>query len=136
MTLYFTFSFLLVVAAGFAYLIYRFLRLPSTIGLMALTLESSLGLVGLRRLGVPPVLRVVETVQDINFHTVLMQYMLSILPFAGVMQLDTRSLGRQRVPMLLLATLGTFISTVLVSCGLYVVMPLLELSLDFRLVPE
>ena len=132
MTLYFTFSFLLMVAAGFAYLNYRFLRLPPTIGLMALTLVSSLGLMGLGRLGVPAVLRVVETVRGINFHAVLMQYMLSFLLFAGAMQLDMRSLGRQQVPVLLLATLGTLISTVLVSCGLYVVMPLLGLSLDFN----
>lgn len=42
---------LLVVAAAFAYLNQRFLHLPSTIGLMALTLLSSLGLVGLGRQG-------------------------------------------------------------------------------------
>ena len=131
MELYSTFSVLLVVAAGFAYLNHRFLRLPPTIGLMALTLLSSLGLVGLGRLGVPAVLQVVEAVRTIDFHTVLMQYMLSFLLFAGAMQLDTRSLGRQRVPVLLLATLGTLISTVMVACGLYVVLPAFGLPLDF-----
>ena len=131
MELYFTLSLLVVVAAAFAYLNHRYLRLPPTIGLMALTLLSSLGLVGLGRLGVPAVLRVVEVVRTIDFHTVLMQYMLSFLLFAGAMQLDTRSLGRQRVPVLLLATLGTLISTILVSCGLYLLMPLIGQPLDF-----
>ena len=108
MELYSTFSLLLVVAAFFVYLNHRFLRLPPTIGLMALALLSSLGLVGLGRLGVPAVLRVVEVVRTIiDFQTVLMQYMLSFLLFAGGMQLDTRSLGRQRTPVVLLATLGT-----------------------------
>lgn len=116
MELYSILSLLLVVAAGFAYLNHRFLRLPDTIGLMALTLLSSVVLVGLGRLGVPTVLRVAEVVRAIDFHTVLMQYMLSFLLFAGAMQLDTGSLGRQRLPVLLLATVGTLISTVMVGC--------------------
>ena len=131
MDLYSTFSLLLVAAAAFAYLNHRFLHLPSAIGLMALTLLSSLGLVGLGRLGVPAVLHVVEAVRTIDFHTVLMQYMLGFLLFAGAMHLDTRSLGQQRVPVLLLATLGTLLSMFVVACGLYLVLPLLQLPLDF-----
>jgi len=131
MELYSTFSILLVVAAFYAYLNHRFLHLPPTIGLMALTLLSSLGLVGLGRLGVPLVLRVVEVVRTIDFHTVLMQYMLSFLLFAGALQLDTRSLGRQQLPVLLLATVGTLLSTVMVACSLYLVLPLFRLPLDF-----
>ena len=77
-------------AALFAYLNQRFLRLPATIGLMMLTLLSSLGLVGLERLGVPAVLRVVEVVRTIDFHTMLMQYMLSFLLFAGALVLVKR----------------------------------------------
>ena len=63
-----TFSLLVVVAALFAYLNQRFLRLLATISLMMLSL---LDLVGL---GVPAVLRVVGVVRTIDFHTVLMQY--------------------------------------------------------------
>ena len=131
MELYSTFSLLLVAAAAFAYLNHRFLHMPPAIGLMVLTLLSSLGLVGLGRLGVPAVLQVVEAVRTIDFHSVLMQYMLSFLLFAGAMQLDTRSLGQQRVPVLLLATLGTLISTLMVACGLYLVLPLFGLPLNF-----
>ena len=131
MELYSQLSLVVVVVALFAYLNHRFLRLPATIGLMALTLLSSLVLVGLGRLGVPAVLRVVEVVRALDFHTVLMQYMLSFLLFAGAMQLDTRSLSLQRLPVLLLATVGTLISTVMVACGLYLVLPLFGLPLDF-----
>ena len=131
MELYSTFSLLLVVAALFAYFNHRFLRLPPTIGLLTLTLLASLGLVGLGRLGVPAVLRVAEVLRTIDFHTVLMQYMLSFLLFAGAMQLDTRSLGRQRLPVLLLATVGTLISTVMVSCCLYLLLPLFGIPLGF-----
>ena len=71
-------------AALFTYLNQRFLRLPATIGLMTLTLLSSPGLVGLGRLGVPAVLRVVRI---IDFHTVLVQSMLNFLLFAGALAL-------------------------------------------------
>lgn len=131
MELYTTFSILLVVAAAFAYLNYRFLHLPPTIGLMVLTLLSSLGLVGLGRLGVPVVLQVVEQVRGIDFHTVLLQMMLSFLLFAGAIQLDARSLGQQRWPVLLLATLGTLLSTLIVGLGLYLLLPLFGLPLAF-----
>ena len=95
---------------------YHFLRLPPTTGLMTLTLLSSLGLGGLGRLGVPMVLQVVEVVPGADFYTVLMQYMLSFPLFTGAMQLDMSSLGRQRVPVVMLATLGTLILTVTVAC--------------------
>lgn len=129
MELYLTLSLLLVVAALFSYLNHRFIGLPPTIGLMVMALVSSLGLVGLGRLHVPAVLRVVEVVRAIDFHTVLMQYLLSFLLFAGAIHLDTRSLDRQRVPVLLLATLGTLISTVMVAGSLYLVLPLFGLPL-------
>ena len=131
MELYTTFSILLVVAAAFSYLNFRFLHLPGTIGLMVLALLSSLGLVGLGRLGVPAVLQVANVVRTIDFHTVLMQVMLSFMLFAGGLHLDARSLGRQRLPVLVLATVGTLLSTVLVATSLYVVMPLLGLPLAF-----
>ena len=83
---------------------------------MTLTLLSSLGLGGLGRLGVPMVLQVVEVVPGADFYTVLMQYMLSFPLFTGAMQLDMSSLGRQRVPVVMLATLGTLILTVTVAC--------------------
>ncbi len=130
MEVYSTFSLLLVVAALFAYANYRFLHLPATIGLMVISLVCSLGMVGLGRLGVPAVVELVELVRTIEFHTVLMQYMLSFLLFAGAVHLDTRSLGEQRLPVLLLATLGTVISTFMVGGSLYLVLPLLGLPLD------
>lgn len=132
MELYLTLSLLLVVAALFSYLNQRFIHLPPTIGLMVMALVSSLGLVGLGWLHVPAVLRVVEIVRAIDFHTVLMQYLLSFLLFAGAVHLDTRSLDRQRIPVLLLATLatlGTLLSTVMVAGSLYLVLPLFGLPL-------
>ncbi|WP_375435719.1 cation:proton antiporter [uncultured Hymenobacter sp.] len=131
MELYTTFSILLVVAAAFSYLNFRFLHLPGTIGLMALALLSSLALVALGWMGVPAVLQVANVVRTIDFHTVLMQVMLSFMLFAGGLHLDAGSLGRQRLPVLILSTLGTLLSTTLVATSLYVTLPLFDLPLDF-----
>ncbi|HEX8428165.1 sodium:proton antiporter [Hymenobacter sp.] len=131
MELYTAFSLLLVVAAAFAYLNFRFLHLPSTIGLMVLALLSSLALVGLGRMGVPAVLEIANVVRTIDFHTVLMQVMLSFMLFAGGLHLDAASLGRQRLPVLTLSTVGTMLSTVLVATSLYITLPLFGLPLAF-----
>ena len=131
MELYNTFSLLLVVAALFGYLNHRFLRLPSTIGLMVLALVSSLLAVGLGRLGVPGVLAASELLRNIDFHTVLMQVMLSFLLFAGAIHVDIRALGAQRGPVAALATAGTLLSTGLVATAMYVVLPLCGVPIEF-----
>ncbi|SNR62199.1 cation:proton antiporter [Hymenobacter mucosus] len=131
MELYNTFAVLLVVAALFGYVNHRFLRLPSTIGLMILALLSSLVAIGLGRLGVPWVVTVSQLVQRIDFHTVLMQVMLSFLLFAGALHVDVRTLGQERLPVAILASVGTLVSTVLVAGAMYGLLPLFGLPTEF-----
>ena len=131
MSLYNALALLLVLAALFAYLNHRFLQLPPAIGLMVLGLASSLGLVGLGKLGVQPVLAAARLVAGIDFSTVVMNLMLSFLLFAGAIQVDARRLGQLRWPVGLLATVGTFASTLLVGLGMYALLPLLGLPTSF-----
>ena len=131
MELYNTFALLLVVAALFGYLNHRFLRLPSTIGLMLLALVSSLLAVGLGRLGVPGVLAASELLRNIDFHTLLMQVMLSFLLFAGAIHVDVRALGAQRGAVAALASGGMLLSMGLVATSMYVIMPLCGVELEF-----
>jgi len=131
MLLYNAFALLLVVSAGFAYLNHRLLRLPATIGLMVLSLLSSLALVGLGKLGVGWVLTVGRLVGQIDFDTVLIQLMLSFLLFAGALHTDARGLRKLRWSVGVLALMGTLISTAVVSTGMYLVLPLLGLPTGF-----
>ncbi|RSK44251.1 cation:proton antiporter [Hymenobacter perfusus] len=131
MELYNTLALLLVLAATFGYINHRFLRLPSTIGLMVLALVSSLLAIGLGRLGVPWVLTASEMVRGIDFHTILMQVMLSFLLFAGALHVDVRTLGRERGAVAAMATVGTLLSTVIVATAVYVILPLLYQPVDF-----
>lgn len=131
LSLYNVLSLLLVVAALFSYLNHRFLRLPSTIGLMVLALVSSVGIVVLGCLHLASVMGVVDALQQIDFQTVLLQVMLSFLLFAGAIHVDARELGQERVPVITLATVGMLISTTLVGTLVYWLLPLFGLALPF-----
>ena len=131
MELYDTLALLIVVAAVFGYVNHRFLRLPGAIGLMVLALVSSLLAIGLGKLGVPWVLTASELVRGIDFHTVLMQVMLSFLLFAGALHVDLRALGKQGVAVGAMATAGTLLSTGLVGTAIYYLLPLFGRPTDF-----
>jgi CPA1 family monovalent cation:H+ antiporter len=122
MQLYNTFAILLVLAAAFGYINHRYLRLPSTIGLMVLALVTSLIAVALGHMGVEWVLTASQLLRSIDFHTVL---------FAGAIHVDMRALGDQRLPVAALAVAGTLLSTALVATSMYYILPLFGLPIDF-----
>jgi CPA1 family monovalent cation:H+ antiporter len=106
---------LLVLAAGLGYLNHRLVRLPPTIGLMALTLSASLAAVVLG-LVFPAVERqAVAFVHQIDFGRAVLQGMLGFLLFAGALHLDLDDLSTHRAAIALLATLGVVLSTLLVG---------------------
>jgi CPA1 family monovalent cation:H+ antiporter len=127
MDVYNALALLLVLAAAFAYLNHRFLKMPSAIGLMVLGLGVSLALVGLARLGVAPVLDLARVVGKIDFSALVMQVMLGFLLFAGSIHVDTRRLGKLRWSVGTLALLGTPLSVVLVGGAMYWLLPVLGL---------
>jgi CPA1 family monovalent cation:H+ antiporter len=67
----------------------RFVRLPTTIGVMAIALLLSLGLIGLGHLGLPGLaMRERALLSSIDFTDILMQGMLSLLLFAGALHVE------------------------------------------------
>jgi CPA1 family monovalent cation:H+ antiporter len=88
----------LVVTALLAYLNHRFVRLPTTIGVMIIALVLSLVIVGLDIIGVSHALRTYEEslLRSIDFSDVLMQGMLSLLLFAGALHVDLSELKALR----------------------------------------
>ncbi len=131
MELYNTLALLIVIAAVFGYVNHRFLKLPGAIGVMVLALASSLLTIGLGKLGVPWVLAASRLVGGLDFHTVLMQVMLSFLLFAGSLHVDVRALGKQGVAVGAMAMAGTLLSTALVGTAFYYLLPLFGQPTDF-----
>ena len=121
----------LVVTALLAYLNQRFVKLPTTIGVMVIALFLSLAIVTLDSLGLDHGLRGYEEsfLRSIDFSGVLMQGMLSFLLFAGALHVDLGALKKYRWQVATLALVGTVLSTLLVGTGLWLVLPWLGVAL-------
>jgi CPA1 family monovalent cation:H+ antiporter len=123
---------LVSLTALLSWLNHRFVRLPGTIGVMAIALLLSLGLIGLGRLGFAGIQGQVEAlVASVDFSTVLMQGMLSLLLFAGSLHVDLGELTSRRLPIAVLATAGVLLSTAVVGATAWAVLSALGLPLRF-----
>lgn len=111
-----TAAILITLAALFSYLNYRFLKIPTTIGIMLISLMLSLGLLVLHALGMTQLEQHAERmVRGIDFYETLMDGMLSFLLFAGALHVNLDDLRQQKWVILLLATAGVLTSTFLVG---------------------
>ncbi|MEO8057102.1 MAG: sodium:proton antiporter [Burkholderiales bacterium] len=121
----------LTLTAVLAYLNHRFVRLPTTIGVMVIALLLSLLIVALDVAGVSHALRDYEEsfVRSIDFSGVLMQGMLSLLLFAGALHVDLSELKALRWPVASLALVGTLVSTLIVGYVLWAALPWVGLQL-------
>jgi len=108
-------TFTIVLAAVFAYLNHRFIKWPPTIGIMVLSLGTSVALVLFGQVYPALVDNAKQLAASINFRELLMNFMLSFLLFAGAIHIDAGKLKKEAWPVLLLSTLGTLISTTLVG---------------------
>ena len=121
----------LVVTALLAYLNQRFVGLPTAIGVMAAALAISLALLGLNALGVGQATRsyVDALLRSIEFSSVLMQGMLSLLLFAGALHVDLDELKAYRWQVGWLAFVGTVVSTVVVGVAMWLLLPWVDVPL-------
>ena len=131
MMLYQTLSLLIVLCAAFSYINHRFIKWPPTIGIMVLSLSTSVIVVLLS--GIFPGIHAyaVRMIGAIDFQTLLMKVMLSFLLFAGGFQLNATRLAEQRWPILLLATLGILISTALIGIAFYFLFACFSITIPF-----
>ncbi|MBL4605619.1 MAG: sodium:proton antiporter [Flavobacteriaceae bacterium] len=122
---------LIVLSAAFGYINVRFLKLPSSIGLMLITILFTLAVLGLSYFDDTLLQKERELITSINFKTVLLDVMLSFLLFAGALHTNFQQLKIQRKPILIFATLGTLVSTFLAGFFVYYVLQLVGLEVDF-----
>src|SRR5579863_7308976 len=101
---------LLTLTAFFSYFNFRWLKLPTTIGVMLMALFASMSVMALQPLGFSLRGPVSEILEGVRFDKTLMQGMLSFLLFAGALHIDLNDLMREKVPVLVLATVGVFFS--------------------------
>ncbi|MEQ8925955.1 MAG: cation:proton antiporter, partial [Fulvivirga sp.] len=122
---------LIIMAAFFTLINVKYLKLPSTIGLMLLALGLSLFIITGEY-----VFRTLNNLAsslmtEYDFSEVLFQVMLSFLLFAGALELDLRKLGEEKWPILILATVGVLLSTFVAGTAIYYIIPLIGINLDY-----
>jgi CPA1 family monovalent cation:H+ antiporter len=106
---------LITLAAVFSYLNFKLLKLPSAIGLMAMSLAGSLLLV-LVGLAVPALeTRAREIVHRIDLQQAFLHGMLGFMLFAGSLHINLADLAARKWAIIVLSTLGVVISTVVVG---------------------
>lgn len=122
---------LVTLAAVFGYANHRWIKLPTTIGVMLISLAFSLGLVALS--WVQPA--IVETAQrwmsGIDFNKAVMECLLSFLLFAGALHVDLSDLAQQKRVIGILASVGVVLSTFVIGTALYFVLGVMEVNLRF-----
>lgn len=122
---------LIVLAAFFLLMNVKYLKLPSTIGLMIMALSLSLFIIfgevffsALKDMAT-------DLMTKYDFSEVLFQVMLSFLLFAGALEMDLGKLGEEKWMILILATVGVIISTFVVGYTMFYALPLVNIQLDF-----
>jgi CPA1 family monovalent cation:H+ antiporter len=108
---------LISLAAVFAWVNARFIRLPNTIGLLILSLLFSVGLVVLGDMGLKGSGVLTGILEQMNFSEALLNGMLGALLFAGALHLDLKDLRERRWIIATLATVGTLSSAAVVGVG-------------------
>lgn len=132
MTVFETLGFLLTVAAAFAYVNFRWIRLPAAIGLMATSLVMSLLLIAVDKTGLWPLHASAATMLErVSFGDTVLHGMLGALLFAGALHVDVNELRRERGAILLLAFGSTIISTVVIGGLSYVTLNAIGVRLSF-----
>jgi len=123
-------SILVSLAAVSSYLNYRYLKLPTTIGVTLLALVASLVLVLIGpRIWGPEI--VTSLVSRIDFGQVVLHGMLAFLLFAGAIHVDLEDLGREWRAIASLAILGTILSTLIVGVLTWLVLGWLGWDIPF-----
>jgi CPA1 family monovalent cation:H+ antiporter len=112
---------LIIISAVFSYLNERIIKLPGVIGLVTISIVVSILILVIGKTNNVLTNSVETFAQSIDFSKVLLNIMLGFLLFAGAFHFDYQKLKEQRLPVLLLSTLGVIISTGVFGGLLYLV---------------
>ena len=127
------FAWLIFFTAGFSYINHRFLKFPTSIGLMAIALVFSLILIALGELEWIPGLEdtAQSLLESIDFDRLVLHGILGALLFAGSLHINLEDLAKQKGIIILLASVGVVMSTVIVGSAMFYVLGWLGIGIPF-----
>ena len=122
----------LSITALLTYVNHRFIGLPTTIGVMVISILLSMVAIFLGFLGFDQLIDYEMSLLDqLDFTEVLLDGMLSMLLFAGALHVNIGDLRRYKLPIGILACIGTLVSAVLIAGALYYMLPSFGFGLPF-----
>ena len=121
MDLFTIIALLSVIAAVFGYINVRFLKLPSTIGLMIMAIAATSVVLIIGSFNQNVLTAADGLVKQIDFQNLILDVLLSFLLFAGALHTDWDRLKEQTGPILVFATFGVLASTFVVGGLFYLV---------------
>ena len=120
------------ISSAFSYINYRFIKLPTTIGVLIIAIICSLILIAISSLGYIQFEKSAELViSSIDFDQTLMHGMLSFLLFAGALHINIDYLAKQKWVIISLASIGLVFSTFLIGSFTWIIFNLLNVDLDY-----
>jgi CPA1 family monovalent cation:H+ antiporter len=131
MNLFHTFSILIVLSALFAYINFRYLKLPASIGLMLIALVASIVLFIIGTLFPDILSEVTVFIKSFDFSELLLGSMLSFMLFAGAIHINIDDLKREKIPILAFSTISVVLSTFIVGGATYYILPFFGLNISF-----
>ena len=122
---------LIFISAAFSYLNQRFIKLPATIGVMAIAIVVSLIVLIIGKTGNEDSNLVISLASSIDFSTVLLDVMLGFLLFAMALNFNYQKLKELRLPVIILSTIGVLVSAGVFGGLLYFATLLLHINVPF-----
>ncbi len=124
-------SILVSLSAVFGYINEKYLKLPTTIGLMLISIIFTLLTIILSYINPTLLNHQKELIGQIDFSSVLLDMMLSFMLFAGALHTNVQKLKELSRPVFGFAVISTLISTFLVGGLIYGILHLLGFNIDF-----
>lgn len=124
-------SILVTACALFSYINIRFLKLPSTIGLMLISLVCSLLVIAEGKISASFHHHVEEMVRSINFSQTLLNVMLGFLLFSGSLHISVKALHEQRGAVTSFSTLSVALSLFFFGTIMWYVFKIFGHPIDF-----
>jgi len=124
------FSLLIVLSASFAYINFKILKLPNSIGLMLVSLIFSLAIL-FAGYFIPSFKDViVAEISSINFSELLLEGMLSFMLFAGAIHIKYDDLKNEKLSILLFSTVSVLISTFIIGFATFYILGIFDIKVQ------
>lgn len=126
-----SFSIIFTIAAFFNYANYKWLKLPTTIGLMILSLLLTIPIT-LSKTLLPELYNFFcDIIVNADFKTLLLDGILSFLLFAGALHVNLATLAKEKKSIILFATISVLISTFIIGGLLFFTAQIFNFNLPF-----